>query len=556
MTSQFSFWLYPLLALGVVSLAVRLSLPLSWSWGFIIQALPILACGVLGFFLGPDWLYAIVGWILVLVFYLPPRYFSLGVQKNLTDLNAPAMLELSRRVKLFFWGRAGEFWSDMTKALACYIELKASEADALIEKWQDHKDLPKDIKSLPASYRLIGNGVMWRWQQIIDNYERLEPETSAKMGSSVLLPTARAYAEMSRFSEACQCIKKAKLDEIMSPMAYLALSLLPFFALAGALSMTEKMLSILKQKNKDFPDSNKLYWLGRCHLARGENALARESLEGAIVVSPSERFKGRLESLLQKIDQSEPLDKGSVSEPVDEVWSLFSRAAYVQEIISPQRKSVAVSVLVALICLVYLSYGPIHDLAQWIQPLVGARQWTILLIWVNWFLGTFTLDPVKVLHGEYYRLASYLFLHAHVTHMLLNVVGLIWFGRITENIFGTSRFLAIYLVGGIMSGVAHTLLSPDLPAVGASGAVMAVFGASGAGIYRLKNKIPDSIRRFLLSWLGGLAAFQIVLDQIIPQVAVFAHLGGLLAGLVFGLLLSIRQPASNEQEINGSFVGG
>jgi membrane associated rhomboid family serine protease len=169
-------------------------------------------------------------------------------------------------------------------------------------------------------------------------------------------------------------------------------------------------------------------------------------------------------------------------------------------------------------------------------------------------IQNFALIPVAFIeYGQYWRLLTYLFLHAHITHMIFNIVGLIWFGRICENIFGTSRFVAIYIVGGILSGVAHSFLSPHL-AVGASGAVMAVFGAVAVGILRLKNKIPVSIWKFKLGLLGGLAMFQIILDQLIPHVAVFAHLGGLLGGLAFGAVLSIRSPNTDRHEITGRYV--
>jgi len=156
------------------------------------------------------------------------------------------------------------------------------------------------------------------------------------------------------------------------------------------------------------------------------------------------------------------------------------------------------------------------------------------------------LKPDRCMAGEYWRLVTYLFLHAHVSHMLLNVLGLYWFGRICENIFGARGFLLIYFSSGVLSGIAHSFLAPHTMAIGASGAVMGVFGAVAAGIFRLKTVIPESLRRSELFWMLGLAIAQIVLDHIIPQVASFAHLGGLLGGLILGLLLKIpeRKPFS------------
>ncbi len=78
------------------------------------------------------------------------------------------------------------------------------------------------------------------------------------------------------------------------------------------------------------------------------------------------------------------------------------------------------------------------------------------------------------------------------------------------------QFLFIYLATGMLSGMSHVLLAPAMPAVGASGAVMGIFGAVAAGIWRLKDRLPRGIRRQELSWMFGLALSQVVLDHFSP----------------------------------------
>ena len=559
--SQIDFWLYPLLALSIVSLVMRLSLPIKWAWGFILQAVPIIVLAVLGLFTEPKWIFALSGWVLVLIFYLPPKLFYSAMQKNLTDLNAIEMRKISSRVRFFFWGMAGRFWSDMALAMACYIEQNGDEAEQILQFWTDCPDLPAQIRSLPANYRKIGNSVMWRWQWIVDDYEGMAEEERSKLGSSVLLPTARAYAELGQFDQAADCIERAKLGETMVSMNFLALSLLPFFALTGSLKKVENLIQILVKCSGSFAESSRYYWLGRCYLARGEKDLSGKSFEKAAGLSTSPVFKKRLELLSSRLSEgAEPVDAKTVSNPVEKVWGVFKQVAYVQEILSPQRNSIAVNSLVVLIVIAFLVtdlsiFDELNKLGILKSGLIPLAPLNELIAYRLELVRAFALTPAEMLHGEYYRLLTYLFLHKHATHMIFNVIGLVWFGRIAENIFGTTRFVSIYLVGGVLSGIAHVLLS-HLPAMGASGAVMAVFGAVAAGIFRLKNKIPESIWRFKLSMLGGLALFQIILDQIIPHVAVFAHLGGLLAGLAFGSLLSIRSPDTENHEITGQYVSG
>ncbi len=140
---------------------------------------------------------------------------------------------------------------------------------------------------------------------------------------------------------------------------------------------------------------------------------------------------------------------------------------------------------------------------------------------------------------QYWRLITFLFLHAHLVHAALNILALYWFGRMCEKIYGTTSFLFIYFVSGIASGLSSVVYSPLTPAIGASGAIMGIFGAVGIGIFRLKNFLPQQLRRRQLTVMVTLLAFQLVIDQIIPHIDVFAHIGGLIAGIVIAMCLPI-----------------
>ena len=59
----------------------------------------------------------------------------------------------------------------------------------------------------------------------------------------------------------------------------------------------------------------------------------------------------------------------------------------------------------------------------------------------------------------------------------------------------------------------------------------------------MKDYLPDKVWRVELYWLAALAVVSIISDQIIPQVAVFAHMGGMVAGVVFGLIVRVPKPA-------------
>lgn len=95
--------------------------------------------------------------------------------------------------------------------------------------------------------------------------------------------------------------------------------------------------------------------------------------------------------------------------------------------------------------------------------------------YVREWAGKFILDPQPgQLH--YWQFVSYAFLHASFMHIFGNMFFLYLFGNNVNDKLGNIGYTAFYLLGGIFSGIGHTLVS-DAPVLGASGAVAAVTGA-------------------------------------------------------------------------------
>ncbi len=99
----------------------------------------------------------------------------------------------------------------------------------------------------------------------------------------------------------------------------------------------------------------------------------------------------------------------------------------------------------------------------------------------GFFTNALDLNVYEVVyHGQVWRLLTHFFLHnvGSPFHILFNMLFLWWFGSDVEDLYGPREFLAIYLVGGLASGVAFvatTLLTgANAAALGASGAVTAV----------------------------------------------------------------------------------
>jgi rhomboid protease GluP len=146
------------------------------------------------------------------------------------------------------------------------------------------------------------------------------------------------------------------------------------------------------------------------------------------------------------------------------------------------------------------------------------------------------LIPAMVAQGEAWRLVTSAFLHSGFVHLALNMLSLYFLGSFAEISFGRSRFLALYFISGIASGIAYLYFGTfNAPAVGASGAIFGLLG----GVFGFAiRRGTFSTRNPVISQLLILTALNLFLGATIPGVSNTAHIGGLVGGLVFGYLMA------------------
>ena len=159
-----------------------------------------------------------------------------------------------------------------------------------------------------------------------------------------------------------------------------------------------------------------------------------------------------------------------------------------------------------------------------------------------------TLAGNLVLVPNWATWLTYMFMHAGWMHLIGNMLFLWVFADNVEDAMGHLRFLAFYLLCGILGGAAHLVLNPasQAPLVGASGAVSGVLAAYLILFPRVRvfglafNIIPISIPVWLA--LGAWIVLQLVhlLTSHGGETAWWAHIGGLIAGAV--LVLFMRRP--------------
>jgi membrane associated rhomboid family serine protease len=131
-------------------------------------------------------------------------------------------------------------------------------------------------------------------------------------------------------------------------------------------------------------------------------------------------------------------------------------------------------------------------------------------------------------------------LHGSALHLLFNMVMLIYCGRETERALGSGGVAVLYLVGAYAAAAGQWAQNPlsTMPTIGASGAIAAIIAAYALlfGRNRARRVGPLSASLLHALWLG--AAWTVInllinLAMLSAQpVAVGAHIGGFLAGLI------------------------
>ncbi|HBK58800.1 MAG TPA: glpG protein [Spirochaetaceae bacterium] len=89
------------------------------------------------------------------------------------------------------------------------------------------------------------------------------------------------------------------------------------------------------------------------------------------------------------------------------------------------------------------------------------------------------LNPRAVMAGWVWQPFTYMFAHANLTHLLVNMLGLFFFGRPVERSLGSFEFLLYYLLSGLFAGIASFAIYALSGAwgtmlLGASGAIFAL----------------------------------------------------------------------------------
>ncbi|MDB4959706.1 MAG: Rhomboid family protein [Myxococcales bacterium] len=328
-----------------------------------------------------------------------------------------------------------------------------------------------------------------------------------------------AYGRKGNLDQAARML--ARLEDVCQGRAEAAIWLhrgrLMFLALAGRVTAVQELLE--PKRSRYMNPGSRTYWLAVAH-ERGGNGAAAE----AAYAKARSRSRGRPREMIDRalagLASARPAELGAVA---NEVISRVEASPVPQVTDRGRRRGpVATWSLIAVIALV----------AGTMIVAVGATTDVGVLM----RSGAVVRGLVR--GGEWWRLVACVFIHVGAVHLVLNLVGLYFVGRLVEDLFGPVRTVAIFGLAGLAGSTASFFASPAGMSAGASGAIFGLLGALFFELTWHRKRYRSAWNRGMWGSIALVTVAQLGIDFVSPITDQWAHGAGLAAGALAGLALS------------------
>jgi membrane associated rhomboid family serine protease len=155
-----------------------------------------------------------------------------------------------------------------------------------------------------------------------------------------------------------------------------------------------------------------------------------------------------------------------------------------------------------------------------------------------------------VAEGAVWQLVTSMFTHVQIWHIGFNMLALYILGPQLELLLGRARFLALYLMSGLVGSAAvYWLSAPSSLTIGASGAIFGLMGALLVVAVKVKGDVQSLLTLVAINLVITVLGSSFISWQ--------GHLGGFVGGLVIGgvLVYSPRERRTTWQVLGLTVVG-
>ena len=166
----------------------------------------------------------------------------------------------------------------------------------------------------------------------------------------------------------------------------------------------------------------------------------------------------------------------------------------------------------------------------------------------NLFINMFaTYGPYIVGYKQIYRLITGAFLHGNIFHLLFNCYALYVIGSQIESFFGKVKYLVIYFFSILTASLLSITLN-NAASIGASGAVFGLMGALLCFGYYYRAYIGTVVRSQIIPIIILNLMIGFIFGSHIDN---FAHIGGLIGGILITSAVGVKYKSSKSDIING-----
>ncbi len=148
------------------------------------------------------------------------------------------------------------------------------------------------------------------------------------------------------------------------------------------------------------------------------------------------------------------------------------------------------------------------------------------------------LDGGLVMQGQIWRLVTSIFLSTDPISLLFSALSIYFIGSSVERIYGSVRFISVFLIAGIVGNVIYMFLPNPMGYgfIGAIAALAGIFGVLGGFLIFFRSHIGPALNGMLMQWVFWLIlnAFFLISNPVSGIMA----LSGLAVGIILGIVLS------------------
>mgnify|MGYP001402726892 FL=1 len=190
---------------------------------------------------------------------------------------------------------------------------------------------------------------------------------------------------------------------------------------------------------------------------------------------------------------------------------------------------ILISILVALIS----SYGSSVNI---IEPLTFLK--IDLDSFQNGYANFYSIENTYYLYNEWWRLITPMFIHFSLTHLVFNCLWIYVLGSKIEMNDGYFTYINLIIFSSIISNLAQHFFGGSALFGGLSGVIYGLLGYCmiiEIDTEQERYGLPPALYLFMLIWL--ILGFLGILNLFgFGNVANYAHLGGLISGIIFGMI--------------------